>query len=119
MQKELWKYFNGEVGENVKSDYDALELFWPYVKDDKQGEMLYNVRGDFQNGILYMTCQYDGKTAYGRIDSPIESPKMVDRAFGMDKDDAVFCGWLSDMILSTQFEGCTEEQILESWQNDF
>jgi len=120
MDRKLWKYFEGKVGKEIGVEYKELEengVSWRYVEDDKQGEMLYNVRGDFQNGILYMTCEIDGEVAYGRIDSPIESPKMIDRVFGMDADDATFCGWLSDMILCTQFEGCTEEQVLESWED--
>ena len=121
MDKQLWKFFEGTVGDSVGEEYMALEkegLSWPYVEDDMQGEMLYNVRGDFQNGILYMKCELEGETAYGRIDSPIAEPKMIDRPFGMDKDDATFCCWLSDMILCTQFENCTEEQVLESWEED-
>ena len=120
MTKQLWKQFEGKVGDSVEPEFKELKengIFWHYVKNDMQGEMLYNVLGDFQKGILYMSCELDGKAAYGRIDSPISKPKMVERAFVMDPDDALFCGWLSDMILCTQFEGCTEEQVLESWED--
>ena len=48
-----------------------------------------------------MSCEHDGDFAYGRIDSPIADPPMIDRCLGMDPDDATFCNWLSDMILST------------------
>lgn len=120
MTRELWATFEGKIGKTVMPEFNKLKedgIFWHYVKDSKQGEMLYNVLGDAQNGILYMSCELDGETAYGRIDSPIASPPMIERAFGMDKDDASFCGWLSDMILCTQFENCTEDQVLESWED--
>lgn len=122
MNRELWQKFRGQVGEEVGSEFKNIEengISWPYVKNDKQGEVIYNVRGDFNNGVLYMSCEHDGDFAYGRIDSPIADPPMIDRCLGMDPDDATFCNWLSDMILSTQFEGCTEEQILKSWEEDF
>lgn len=120
MTKQLWKQFEGRAGSSVESEFKQLKKrgsFWHYVKDDMQGEMMYNVLGDAQNGILYMSCELEGETAYGRIDSPISEPKMIERFLAMDPDDAEFCCWLSDMILCTQFEGCTEDQVLESWED--
>lgn len=120
MTKQLWQTFEGMVGTPAEIELKNVKencLYWHYVKNDLQGEIVYNVYGDFENGILYMTCEYDGQTSCGRIYSPIKEPAMVSRSLVMDRDDAEFCGWLSDMILCTQFEGCTEEQVIQSWED--
>ena len=43
MNRELWQKFRGQVGEEVGSEFKNIEengISWPYVKNDKQGEVI-------------------------------------------------------------------------------
>jgi hypothetical protein len=120
MDLGLWIHFEGKVGKNVEKEYKELEEsgeYWLYIKDVLQGDVLYNVLGDFKKEALYMSCCLDGVTGYGKINSSVKTPVMADRGLSLHGDDFTFCGWLSDMILCTQFENRTREEVLSSWRD--
>lgn len=122
MTTEYWKNLDGRIGEVLKGEVDSLiksRKYYPFSKDEKQGENTYNVYGDVENNRLYMTLENGGRVFYGRINSPVAFPVMEDRLFGMDQMDVLAANWLSDMLIFVYLEGMNKEEVLENWDADF
>jgi len=121
MNSATWKRLKGEVGFLPKEKmrqimYDG-GIYIPYVTQDTQGECVYTVLGDAKNNRLYMSMTNDGEVFVGAIDSETEE-NMLEKTPRMHPDDAGLCAFLGDMLCCLA-EGCTKNQVLDSWDEEF
>ena len=104
------------IGQHLKTALESLinsGEFYPYVVNSYSDDKLnvYNAYGDFKNNRLYMTLTNNGDIHYGRIDSGIVHPPMIDRKFGIDKMDSNWLSRLGDALAYI----CIENHSLEEW----
>ena len=121
MNSAKWKRLGGEVGakpkEEMRSMMDDGGIYIPYVTQDDQGGCVYTVLGDVKNNKLYMSMTHENDVFVGSIYSDTET-RMIDKVPKMDPEDAGLCAFLGDMLCCLA-EGCTKNQVLESWDEAF
>ena len=81
----------------IRTEEDLNELleskqFYPYVEqagNDAHPDARWDVLGDVRNDLLWLvlTNIKTGKKAIECIQSPVVSPPMIDRMFGIDVSD--------------------------------
>lgn len=120
MNKKQWLDLNGCVGDVAKQEmYEILHhggVYIPYVTQDAQGNCFYTVLGDVKKNRLYMSMTNQGEVFVGAIDSQTEEG-MLDKRPRMHPEDAGLCVYLGDMLCCLA-EGCTEEEVLNSWEEE-
>jgi hypothetical protein len=117
--KDFIDNHNLVIGEHLKLELESLinsGEFYPYVVDSYSDDKLNicNVYGDFKNDRLYMTLTNNGNVYYGRINSGIIHPSMIDRKFGIDKQDSDWLGKLADVLAYVYVEKHTLEQWIDA-----
>ena len=120
MNKKQWTDLNGCVGSSPSQEmYEILHdegVYIPYVTQDPQGDCFYTVLGDVKNNRLYMSMSIEGDVFVGAIDSETKEG-MLDKTPRMHPDDAGLCAYLGDMLCCLA-EGCSEQQVIESWEEE-
>ena len=119
MNKKQWAKLNGCVGDVPSQEmYEILHdggVYIPYVTQDPQGDCFYTVLGNVKNNRFYMSMSNQGDVFVGAIDSETEEG-MLDKTPRMHPEDATLCVYLGDMLCCLA-EGCTEDQVIDSWDD--
>jgi hypothetical protein len=127
MNKTWWLESKGEIGDHLKESLDKIistERYYPYIKDQVNNDVpnqpvTYNMYGAINENALYCKMGVDGKTYYGKINSGLFWPAMVDRIWGMDQMDAHYLNWLTDMMCYVYLGDKTQEAVLDLWDVNF
>jgi hypothetical protein len=114
------KQFDVVIQTSVFTELDNVKInnkyyIYEWEKRIENAPFVWNIYGAYEQNRLYVEMKMDSGERYiGRINSPVLSPPMIDRAAtGIDQLDAHYVGILTDWMVSIYIDGLTLEQVIE------